>query len=212
MRDMVSGSDTTLRVLIADDHRLLAEAVGNLLSVGANFSIGTAETFDATLAALAAEPFDIVLLDLKMPGMMGLASVKTVVEKAQGARVVLFTGRVDRHFLNSSLELGVRGLIPKTMPLQSLLSVIQLINSGQVFVPLEGPDAGAVAKGGDSPLNEREHFVLSRAAEGLTNKEIARDMGVTEVSVKMHMRGICKKLNARNRAHAVMISRERSLI
>ncbi|MCT4684518.1 MAG: response regulator transcription factor [Roseicyclus sp.] len=209
---MVMISETTLRVLIADDHRLLAEAVGNLLSTGADFSVTTAETFDETLAALAAGPFEIVLLDLKMPGMMGLASVKTVVEKAQGGRVVLFTGRVDRHFLNSSLELGVRGLIPKTMPLQSLLSVIQLINSGQVFVPLDGPDAGGPAKAADSPLNEREHFVLSRASEGLTNKEIARDMGITEVSVKMHMRAICKKLNARNRAHAVMISRERALI
>ncbi|MDG3040512.1 response regulator transcription factor [Roseicyclus marinus] len=61
-------------------------------------------------------------------------------------------------------------------------------------------------------MTEKEHFVLSRAAEGLTNKEIARDMAISEVSVKMRMRAICRKLDARNRAHAVMISRERALL
>jgi two-component system nitrate/nitrite response regulator NarP len=199
-------------VLIADDHRLLAEAVGNMLRTGADYQVVTTESFEATLTAMAGASFDVVLLDLKMPGMAGLSSVKTVVDKAGGARVVLFTGQVDRHFLNSSLELGVRGLIPKTMPLQSLLSVIQLIESGQVFVPMQGAETRSVSGSSEAPLNEKEQFVLGRASEGLTNKEIARDMGITEVSVKMHMRSICRKLEARNRAHAVMISRERALL
>jgi two-component system, NarL family, nitrate/nitrite response regulator NarL len=198
-------------VLIGDDHRLLGEAVANLLKSSAGYVVATAETYDATVAALTAAPYDVVLLDLKMPGMNGLASVKQVVEKAAPARVVLFTGQVDRHFLNSALEFGVRGLIPKTMPLQSLLSVIQLIASGQVFVPMQDTENRSQGAG-DTPLSEKEHFVLSRAAEGLTNKEIARDMAISEVSVKMHMRAICRKLDARNRAHAVMISRERALL
>jgi two-component system nitrate/nitrite response regulator NarP len=210
MQPAVSTSESGLRVLIADDHRLLAEAVGNMLRNAAGYEVVTAESFESTLAALAGGRFDVVLLDLKMPGMAGLASVRAVVDRAGKSRVVLFTGQVDRHFLNSSLEFGVRGLIPKTMPLQSLLSVIQLVNSGQVFVPMQGTETRTGS--GDSQLNEKEHFVLSRAAEGLTNKEIARDMGITEVSVKMHMRAICRKLEARNRAHAVTISRERSLL
>jgi two-component system nitrate/nitrite response regulator NarP len=206
------GDANSLKVLIGDDHRLLGEAVANLLRTSAGYTVATAESYDSTIAALAGGGFDVVLLDLKMPGMNGLSSVKQVVDKAGSARVVLFTGQVDRHFLNSALEFGVRGLIPKTMPLQSLLSVIQLIASGQVFVPMQDAESRASAASGDTPLSDKEHFVLSRAAEGLTNKEIARDMAISEVSVKMHMRAICRKLEARNRAHAVMISRERALI
>ena len=208
---MSQSSDDSLNVLIGDDHRLLGEAVANLLKTSAGYGVATAESYEATLAALAGGGFDVVLLDLKMPGMNGLTSVKQVVDKAAPARVVLFTGQVDRHFLNSALEFGVRGLIPKTMPLQSLLSVIQLIASGQVFVPMQDSDSRSQTQS-DAPLTEKEHFVLSRAAEGLTNKEIARDMAISEVSVKMHMRAICRKLEARNRAHAVMISRERALL
>lgn len=106
---------------------------------------------------------------------------------------------------------GGGGLIPKMMPLQSLLSVIQLIESGQVFVPMQGAETRSVSGSSDAPLNEKEQFVLGRASDGLTNKEIARHMGITEVSVKMHMRSICRKLEACNRAHAVMISHKRAL-
>ena len=203
----------TLNILIADDHRLLGEAVANLLRAGAGYSVKTAETYEETVKAINnSDGFDIVLLDLKMPGMVGLDSVKSVVERAAPARVVLFTGQIDRHFLNSALDLGVRGLIPKTMPLQSPTSVIQLINSGQVFVPMQELNAaGENTAGTDAKLSEKEMFVLRLAADGMTNKEIARDMGATEVTVKMHMRSICKKLGARNRAHAAIISRELAL-
>ncbi|MFD0857490.1 response regulator transcription factor [Roseovarius aquimarinus] len=201
----------TLRILLADDHNLLAEAVGTMLNAQPGYEAITTDTLDGALAMLNGEDgFDVVLLDLKMPGMMGINSIKTVVDKAAPGKVVLFTGMVDRHFLNSALELGCRGLIPKTMPLQALNSVIQLIVSGQIFVPAEAGGGDKASDGHD--LSEKELFVLRLAADGMTNKEIARDMDASEVTVKMHMRSICKKLGARNRAHAAMISRERSLL
>lgn len=203
-----------MKVLIADDHKLLAEAVGSMLTAQGGFDVVTVENYHQALAQLDQDPdVDIVLLDLKMPGMVGLDSVRSIVEKARSGKVVLFTGLVDRHFLNSSLELGVKGLIPKTMPLQSLNSVIQLIMSGQIFVPMiDVINNSEQQSGTGSDLNEKELFVLRLAADGMTNKEIARDMSCTEVTVKMHMRSICKKLGARNRAHAAMISRELSII
>lgn len=203
----------SMKILLADDHNLLAEAVGNMLNAQPGNVAITTDSYDGILSLLAEHSdVDIVLLDLKMPGMVGLASVKSVIEKAAPAKVVLFTGMVDRHFLHSALELGCKGLIPKTMPLQSLNSVLQLINSGQVFVPMDAGTPGLDKTGPDHDLTEKELFVLRLAADGLTNKEIARDMGTNEVTIKMHMRSICKKLNARNRAHAAMISRERALI
>lgn len=203
----------TTKILIADDHNLLSEAIASMLGLQPDYETQTTDSFQGVLNKLAEqEDFAVILLDLKMPGMVGLDSVRAVVKKAGEAKVVLFTGMVDQHMLRSALELGVRGLIPKTMPLQSLNSVIQVILSGQIFVPMDMTQATVPSSGTGQDLSNRELFVLRRAADGLTNKEIARDMDATEETVKMHMRSICKKLGARNRAHAAMISRERTLI
>lgn len=203
-----------LRVLIADDHRLISEAVANLLVSDGGFTVELVDSFDLVMKALSqTTPFDLVLLDLKMPGMIGLESVRQIVKAAGKSQVVLFTGEVERHFLDNALESGVRGLIPKTMPLQALVSVLQLVNSGQVFVPMqEISRTEKPGQSGNHNLSDKELFVLRLAAEGQTNKEIARDLGTTEVTIKMHMRSICKKLGARNRAHAAIISRERALL
>jgi two-component system nitrate/nitrite response regulator NarP len=203
----------TLKLLLADDHNLLVEAVSSMLNAIPDYEAVTTDTLNGALALLAEHgDIDIILLDLKMPGMVGLESVQKVIDTAGDGKVVLFTGMVDRHFLNSALELGCKGLIPKTMPLKSLDSVIQLIMSGQVFVPMDTASVGADGSGKDHDLSDKELYVLRLAADGLTNKEIARGMDASEVTVKMHMRSICKKLGARNRAHAAMISRERALI
>lgn len=203
----------TTKILIADDHNLLSEAIASMLSLQSDYETQTTDTFQGVLNKLSEQDdFSVILLDLKMPGMIGLESVRTVVKKAGEAKVVLFTGMVDQHMLRSALEFGVKGLIPKTMPLQSLNSVIQVILSGQIFVPMDLAQNSVQTSGTGQDLSNRELFVLRRAADGLTNKEIARDMDATEETVKMHMRSICKKLGARNRAHAAMISRERTLI
>ena len=204
--------DHVTRVLLADDHRLIGEAVATLLSNTERFSVDTAETFDETLSCLADDgPYDIVMLDLRMPGLVGLDGVRQVVEQAGKGQVVLFSANADRHILTKSIELGVRGLIPKTMPLQSLVSVLRLIESGQMFVPAdtleEKPAAGERDK-----LTDVELHVLRLAAAGLTNKHIANDMDQSETTIKMHMRTICRKLGARNRAHAAVIGRDMALI
>jgi len=202
-----------IQILLADDHNLLAEAVSNMLNAQPDSETITTDSLRGVLSVLDANPeIDIVLLDLKMPGMVGLESVKTVIERSGKAKVLLFTGMVDRHFLNSAIDLGCRGLIPKTMALQSVSSVINLVMSGQLFVPMELAQANNDPGSENHGLTEKELFVLRLAADGLTNKEIARDMNSSEVTIKMHMRSICKKLNARNRAHAAMISRERAII
>ncbi len=206
-------SGTILRVAIADDHKLLADAVSSMLGGDEGFETSCCYDLESLLKLLGRDKFDIVLLDLRMPGMSGLDSVAQVVRAARDGHVVLFTGQVDRHVLDKAIELGVRGLIAKTMPLRSLGSIIELICSGQIFVPVGADFPGSMTDVENKHgLIDKELYVLRRAANGMTNKEIARDMGATEVIVKMHMRAICKKLGARNRAHAAIISRERSLL
>jgi two-component system, NarL family, nitrate/nitrite response regulator NarL len=203
-----------MKLLIADDHLLLGQAVEAALSASGAYDVRLVGTLPDLLAALAKDGCDVVMLDLKMPGMTGLPSVKAVIDAAQGAYVVLFTGSVDTRFLQECIALGVRGYIPKDMPLRSLDSALHLIQSGQAFIPMKPDSAakGGATGRGQEELTERELHILRFAAEGLTNKAIARDLSTTEVAVKMHMRNICRKLGARNRAHAAMISRELMLI
>ena len=211
--DEAGDNENTLKIAIADDHKLLADAVSSMLGGEGGFETSCCYDLESLLKLLGRGKFDVILLDLKMPGMSGLDSVAQVVRAARDGYVVLFTGQVDRHVLDKALELGVRGLIAKTMPLRSLGSVIELISSGQIFVPVGADFPGSTTDlENDHGLNDKELYVLRLAADGMTNKEIAREMGATEVIVKMHMRSICRKLGARNRAHAAIISRERSLL
>lgn len=203
-----------MKLIIADDHLLLGQAVEAALVKTSDYEVTLVETLQGLLTKLSSAAFDMIMLDLKMPGMAGLASVKAVLEAASGAFVVLFTGRVDPRFLSDCVSLGVRGYIPKDMPLRSLDSALHLIHSGQTFIPVkpDAPPAAEITEKEQDDLTNRELHILRLASEGMTNKEIARDISVTEVTVKMHMRNICRKLGARNRAHAAIISRELMLI
>ncbi len=202
-------------ILIADDHVLLAESLALALAAPPReCRVSITNTLQQTRAALATSThFDLVMLDLKMPGMLGLKSINEIIAMAAPTPVVLLSGNADRSLVRAAVDNGARGLIPKTLPLKALVSVVELVLSGQIFVPAEdfGYEKNAV-RPGDTQLSEREIGVVRLAAEGRTNKEIASSIGATETNVKMYMRGICRKLNARNRAHAVTISRESSLI
>ncbi|NKX43203.1 response regulator transcription factor [Roseibacterium sp. KMU-115] len=196
-----------MKLIIADDHVLLGQAVAATLKSEDHYDVAVAKSLPELLAALKETSFDIVMLDLKMPGMVGLPSVKQVCEATGDGNVVLFTGQVDRRFVADCQAIGVTGHIPKDLPLRSLDSALQLIHSGQPFLPImASPDPAA------ADLTDRELHILRLAADGMTNKEIARDIAVSEVSIKMHMRNICRKLGARNRAHAAIIGRELLLI
>jgi len=201
--------DGFIKVVIADDHKLIAEAVKFTLTNDGAMSVITCYDLPNLLEILAAESFDIILLDLSMPGMIGVESIGAVIAAAGEGYVVLFTGQIDKHILDSAFELGVRGLIQKTMPLQSVRNIIGLINSGQVFVPVGVDIANQPNSSHETQmLNSKETQVLQLASDGLTNKEIARLLDATDVTIKMHMRAVCKKLGARNRTHAAIIGRQ----
>lgn len=206
---------TRHRALIADDHVLLAEAVAAALEAPPRgFETEITGTLQQTLDALKSEvPFDLILLDIRMPGMMGLKSVKDVIARATQSKVVLLSGNADKIMVQAAVANGARGLIPKTMSIQSLVSVVDFIMSGQVFLPASEYDEVTLASSQDKELlSKRELAVLHLTSEGLTNKEIATTLGANEVGVKMHMRSICRKLEAKNRAHAVTIGNQMGLI
>jgi two-component system nitrate/nitrite response regulator NarP len=200
------------RILVADDHRLIAESVSLSLSMSEGFDVEISDSLSSTLEKIISEPlYSIVLLDLRMPGMDGINSIKKVVDAAGDANVVLFSANADTHTVARAIEVGVRGLVPKTLPLQSLGSVLRLIQSGQMFIPAENRIPPGEARG-QSILSESELAVLQMAASGMTNKHITNNLDMNEARIKMHMRTICRKLDARNRAHAAMIGRDMGIV
>lgn len=199
-----------ISILIADDHLLLGEAVAQLLAREGDFDVTVARTLNETMNALAERPFRVVLLDVMMPGMEGLASVTRVVRQAPDARVVLFSGNIALDFAHKALAEGAAGFIPKTLALKSLPAALRLVDSGQVFMPVPASEERVALR--KAALTELQSEILKLVQSGKTNKEIARILSGTETGVKMHLRAIFTKLKAKNRAHAVTIAQSGGLI
>lgn len=184
------------------------------------FAVHQANSFASACERIRAEgPFDVVLLDLNMPGMDGLATIKTIVDANDGGAVVLFSGSVSPVVVMRALEEGARGFIPKSVSLKALENALRLVASGERFVPYsffettqETRAKREPAKDAPLKLNERELKVLYGASVGQSNKEIAHDLSFSEVTVKMHMRSICSKLGAKNRTQAAMIAKQTQII
>lgn len=199
---------TSIRVLIADDHQLIRDMVGAFLLAQKNFSVMHADSYDnVSIVLLENDPFDVVLLDVQMPGMDGIRCIEKLVTEFPHTSFVVFSGSASNLYVQEALKVGAKGYIPKTIPFKSLLNTIMLVASGEIFVPStfvvnDRPESSACK----FDISEIELRVLRMVCAGMANKEIAREMGKTEVLIKMHMRGICKKLGAKNRTQAAIIA------
>lgn len=204
------GTDKNLSVLIADDHQLVRDTLAHYLAAQPDIAVTTVDSLDRALSEISGHgAFDVVLLDASMPGMRGVSSVDEVVTANTGGAVVVFSGNVSREYVTAAISHGAMGFIPKTLPSRSLVSTIRLIASGEVFVPSsflaenDEDESDVLAN-----LSSQERIVLMRVCEGDTNKEIAREMNLSEVTIKMYMRSICSKLGAKNRTHAAIIAQQ----
>ena len=158
-------------------------------------------------ALKATSDLDIILLDLNMPGMEGLASIKEVLKYAGDTKVIIFSAYADALLIDQALKIGIKGFIPKSLPSKTLPSILRLVDSGQTFFPFRPTEANPFGKNKEK-LTEVEISIIRLIADGSTNKDIANNLGQTETTVKMIMRSICKKLGAKNRAHAAILGRE----
>lgn len=165
-------------------------------------------------------PADIILMDTYTNRDSALPVVQQLSQANAGGATIALIGPGDERFVPLLLDSGARGVIPSTMSIRSVPNAIGLVHSGEIFVPVELRRVGTTApripetEEGNSPpiLNATDTLLLRQAADGLTGKEIARNLGMTEVSVKMHVRTICRKLGARNRTHAVVLARQIGLV
>ncbi len=190
-----------MRLLIADDHDLLRDALRSHLERALpGTEVLGAGTVDAALGMLAARPdIDLLLLDLRMPGMNGLDGLSRIRDAHPTVKIALMSGEAGPADIRAALARGALGFLPKTLPGEAMVDAVRRLSAGEGFVP-----DGAAAPPSDIGLTRREREVLDFLLKGLSNKEIARLLDLEEVTVKLHVRGLCRKLDAKNRTQAAM--------
>jgi DNA-binding NarL/FixJ family response regulator len=192
-----------LKVLIADDHRLMLEAIRSAIDSADFIEIVGETQSGAQVAPLVrqTEP-DVVLLDIRMPGLDGLAVLDLIRKRHPDVKVVLLSGVDDPHVIQAGLARGASAFVAKTVDPGDLASVIRQAAEGTVY-QMSGPGGTTdrlVAK--ESGLSERELTILRALGRGLSNKQIARELWVAEQTVKFHLTNIYRKLDVANRTEA----------
>jgi two-component system, NarL family, nitrate/nitrite response regulator NarL len=213
-----------MAVLVVDDHPLFREGLSQLLrDLDASVEvIGEDNAEKALEIAKMREDLDLVLLDLTMPGLNGLAAVERFLHEAPGVPVLIVSGHEEPLSVRTALSMGAVGYIPKSTPAALMSEALRLVLRGGIYVPplmLREARPG-VAHAGVAPvsdatgeaLTDRQVDVLAQLALGKSNKSIARQLELSEKTVKAHVTAIFRTLGVVNRTQAAMEAKKRGLI
>jgi len=206
-----------LAILLADDHEVMRLALRHALQPLAS-EIHWVEAADAAQVEARLEhaaDFDLALLDLNMPGMDGLATIARWRRKVPTLPLVILSATEDVALVRELVALGIAGFVPKSDAAAVMLQAIRLILAGGTYAPLRFL-SDAQSTQGEAPatahglgLTPRQAEVLGLLARGLPNKLIARELGLTEATVKVHLLAIFRVLQAHNRTEAVVAAQRR---
>lgn len=200
------------RILLADDHDLVRETLAAYLEARGLGPVARASDAAGVMLLLDREgPFDLVILDYNMPGMGGLTGLDVVLSSEQARAVAMISGEMGQEMAHEALGRGARGVVSKTISPDAFVAAVEAMVAGEVFAPVTWAGWAEAPRGEEDDLSAREKDVLRGICEGKSNKEIARDHDLQEVTVKLHVKTMSRKLGARNRTHAAMIARDRGL-
>jgi DNA-binding NarL/FixJ family response regulator len=202
-----------IRVLVADDQRVVREGLVLLLELlGGIEVVGAAADGEQAMALAADLRPDVVLMDLRMPRLDGVAATRRLRERDPGVRVIALTTYDDEHSVMEAVRAGARGYLTKDAGAEEIRQALEAVVRGEAAIDpavqhhlLDALATGAPATAGTLPdgLTPREAEVLSLIAEGLSNAEIAHRLVVSEATVKSHINHLFTKIGARDRAQAV---------
>ena len=193
----------TLRVLVADDHRLMLAAVRRALAEAEDFEIvGEVSVGSHVVPAVRETKPDVVLLDLRMPELDGLACLERLRKHDPTIAVVILSSYSDEAQIEAARQAGALGYVVKTVEPVDLPAVLRNAITGKSFAVWGAEEPSTAAQTGVPALSEREGVVLEAVARGLSNREIGRQLWISEQTVKFHLRNIYRKLGISSRTEA----------
>jgi DNA-binding NarL/FixJ family response regulator len=202
-----------LKVLIADDHRLILEATRVVLEQAEDMEVvGEATRGSQVLPLIARTNPDLVLLDVRMPEMDGLTCLDRIRKQHPEVAVVMMSAYDDPETIASALKRGAKSFIGKMIDPRDLASALRLVMDGTVYCNVSGTepdDEGEAKRAGLTPSEER---VLEALAKGLSNREIAQELWLTQQTVKFHLTNIYRRLGVTNRTEAVRYAYKHRLV
>ncbi len=206
-----------IRVLVVDDHPVVRQGLVAVLEDVPDFAVvGAAESAEAALALTERERPNVVLLDLEMPGMDGVAAIPRLLELDPALRVLVFTAYDTDERVVGAVQAGARGYLLKGATVEEIARAIHAVYGGGSYLePRVATKLLAEVRSprrGRTDLSDREREVLRLVAGGLPTKQIARSLGISERTVKFHLTSIFRKLGADNRAQAVALAAERDIL
>ncbi|MHB9862032.1 response regulator [Streptomyces sp. YIM S03343] len=213
------------RVLICDDQELIRMGLRMVIDSQPDLTVvGEAADGDAAIAGVAALEPDLVLMDVRMPGLDGLAATEHLCAQPHGPRILVVTTFDLDEYAYAALRAGANGFLVKDAPAEEILVTVRAVLRGEVMVApsltrrlverfvLQSPTSVPAQRSRLAALTEREREVLALVARGLANGEIAERLFVGETTVKTHLGRILTKLGLRDRIHAVIFAYESGLI
>lgn len=209
---MLHSTDNRIGIMVVDDHPLLREGIAAVIEGQADMVL----LAEATNGVEAIEQFakhrpDITLMDLQMPAMNGIDAIIAIRAHAPTARIVVLTTYHGDVQALRAFRAGASGYLLKSMLRKELVDTIRMVHAGGRRIPPEIASEIAEHAAGDE-LSAREIDVLRQVAGGNANKRVASQLGISEETVKAHMKSILSKLSANDRTHAVIIALKRGII
>lgn len=205
----VSGSK---RILMIDDHQLILDVLMRYFNAALEAQVDTAPDLDAALNLIDEHQYDLILLDYNLPGISGLTGLSQVLERSNNTPTALISSDLPREAIYDAMAMGAKGYIPKTSRAEAFANAIRFLLMGETFLPAEFFTRKAEPK---KPrienLSSRESDVLLLVAEGRSNKDVANELGLSETTVKMHLRSIYSKIGVDNRTQAALWANQRKL-
>jgi two-component system, NarL family, response regulator DegU len=217
---VVEGRGVSIRVLIADDHSLVRQGLRRYLDMAEDIDVvGEASNGEEAIAMVEKEQPDIVLLDIRMPGVDGLEAARMIRERYPNVGAIMLTAYDDRQFVVEAVRAGARGYVLKARDAEHLIQTVRLVAGGNMVIDPQLVVALAEelsqAKERDrkaETLTAREIEVLQLLAFGHTNRDIAEKLFISPDTVKTHLEHIFEKLGASDRTAAVAEALRRRLI
>lgn len=210
------GRIPPIRVLVVDDHPVVRMGIVGLIRAENGLElVGEADSGEAALDLVPRCRPDVILMDLLMPDMDGIETLKLLRQRTPGARVVMLTGLLDGDEVRRALNAGASGYVLKNASAQELVNVVRAAHAGQRVMAGAATEALNDPSRRDAPgqdLTRRERELLALMARGLNNRDIAVAMDIALPTVKFHVTNILAKLHADNRTEAVLTAIRHRLV